>query len=107
MTSYLGAVDQGTTSTRFIIFDKDGGIVAVSRMEHDQICEKPGWVAHDPARIRDNTFTVIAKGPGKGRPQRQGPGRCRGHQPERDRDGLGQAHGTTAVSCRCMAVRPQ
>jgi len=60
MTSYIGAVDQGTTSTRFIIFDKNGGIVAVSRMEHDQICEKPGWVAHDPAQIRDNTFTVIA-----------------------------------------------
>ncbi len=61
MTSYIGAVDQGTTSTRFIIFDKNGGIVAVSRMEHAQICEKPGWVAHDLAEIRDNTFTVIEK----------------------------------------------
>lgn len=61
MTSYLGAVDQGTTSTRFIIFDKDGGMVTVSRMEHDQICEKPGWVAHDPVQIRDNTITVIAR----------------------------------------------
>ncbi len=61
MKSYLGAVDQGTTSTRFIIFDKDGGMVTVSRMEHDQICEKPGWVAHDPVQIRDNTITVIAR----------------------------------------------
>jgi glycerol kinase len=61
MTSYIGAVDQGTTSTRFIIFDKNGNIVSVSRTTHDQICEKPGWVAHDPAQIRDNTFRVIAK----------------------------------------------
>jgi glycerol kinase len=59
MTSYIGAVDQGTTSTRFIIFDNSGTIVSVNRTAHDQICEKPGWVAHDPAEIRDNTFMVI------------------------------------------------
>ena len=61
MTTYLGSIDQGTTSTRFIIFDKTGTIIAQSRREHDQICEQPGWVEHDPSQIWDNTRTVITR----------------------------------------------
>jgi glycerol kinase len=61
MPHYLGAVDQGTTSTRFIIFDKTGRILAESRRAHDQICKKPGWVEHDPARIWENTCAVITE----------------------------------------------
>lgn len=60
MANYLGAVDQGTTSTRFIIFDKNGAIIGLNQMEHDQICQKPGWVEHNGAQIWDNTRTVIA-----------------------------------------------
>ena len=59
MAKYLGALDQGTTSTRFIIFDKNGAIISSSQMEHDQICEKPGWVAHDGNQIWKNTQIVI------------------------------------------------
>ena len=59
MAKYLGAVDQGTTSTRFIIFDKHGAIISASQMEHDQICKKPGWVAHDGNQIWKNTEMVI------------------------------------------------
>lgn len=59
MTKYLGAVDQGTTSTRFIIFDKNGKIMGISQMEHDQILPRPGWVEHDGAQIWKNTRTVI------------------------------------------------
>jgi glycerol kinase len=61
MTTYIGAVDQGTTSTRFIIFDNTGALIAQSRLAHDQICEKPGWVEHNPAQIWRNTRTVITR----------------------------------------------
>ncbi|MBA3011357.1 MAG: glycerol kinase GlpK [Proteobacteria bacterium] len=61
MAAYLGAVDQGTTSTRFIIFDKNGAIISLSQMEHDQICQKPGWVEHDASQIWKNTQRVITQ----------------------------------------------
>ncbi|MBU0970079.1 MAG: glycerol kinase GlpK [Proteobacteria bacterium] len=61
MTAYLGAVDQGTTSTRFIVFDKNGAIISLSQMEHDQICQKPGWVEHDGSQIWKNTQSVITQ----------------------------------------------
>jgi len=51
MSTYLGAIDQGTTSTRFIIFDATGRIVSVSQKEHEQIYPTPGWVEHDPEEI--------------------------------------------------------
>jgi glycerol kinase len=44
MSKYVGAIDQGTTSSRFILFDKDGGIAAVDQREHEQINPKAGWV---------------------------------------------------------------
>ena len=58
--SYIGAIDQGTTSTRFIVFDRTGRIVAVAQKEHEQIYPKPGWVEHDPEEIWRNTQEVIA-----------------------------------------------
>ncbi len=62
MKQYIGAIDQGTTSTRFIIFDKQGTIISTGRKEHDQICKKPGWVEHDPVQIWENTKLVINQG---------------------------------------------
>ncbi|MGC9270094.1 glycerol kinase GlpK [Acidiphilium sp.] len=59
MTSYVGAIDQGTTSSRFIVFDKGGNIVSVAQKEHRQIYPKPGWVEHDPLEILANTNEVI------------------------------------------------
>ncbi len=59
MPSYIGAVDQGTTSTRFSIFDKNGKIVAWKQKEHRQIFPRPGWVEHDPEEIWQNTKEVI------------------------------------------------
>src|ERR1044071_1718633 len=56
----LGAIDQGTSSTRFIVFDDSSRFVAVSQMEHAQIYPQPGWVEHDPLEIWRNTETVIA-----------------------------------------------
>ncbi len=56
---YIGAIDQGTTSTRFIIFDSEGMIVSISQKEHRQIYPRPGWVEHDTDEIWENTCAVI------------------------------------------------
>ncbi|HEY3848627.1 MAG TPA: glycerol kinase GlpK [Acetobacteraceae bacterium] len=56
---YVGAIDQGTTSSRFIVFDRLGNTVALAQREHRQIYPQPGWVEHDPIDLRDNTFAVI------------------------------------------------
>jgi glycerol kinase len=61
MTRYIGAIDQGTTSSRFIVFDRAGEIVACAQKEHEQIYPKPGWVEHDPEEIWRRTQSVIAK----------------------------------------------
>ncbi|OAI24890.1 glycerol kinase [Methylosinus sp. R-45379] len=60
MTKYVGAIDQGTTSSRFILFDHEGEIVALDQREHAQIYPRPGWVEHDAAEIWRNTQSVIA-----------------------------------------------
>ena len=59
MNRYIGAVDQGTTSSRFILFDAKGAIVSVAQKEHAQIYPHPGWVEHDAAEIWRNTQEVI------------------------------------------------
>ncbi len=56
---YIGAIDQGTTSTRFMVFDRAGRIVASAQKEHAQIYPKPGWVEHDPEEIWQRTQQVI------------------------------------------------
>src|SRR5919109_4637079 len=60
MPQYIGALDQGTTSTRFMVFDGDGAEVARHQLEHEQIMPQPGWVEHDPLEIAERTNTVIA-----------------------------------------------
>jgi glycerol kinase len=59
MPKYVAAIDQGTTSTRFIIFDHGGNVIAVDQKEHKQIYPKPGWVEHDPLEIWENTSAVM------------------------------------------------
>ena len=59
MAEYVGALDQGTTSTRFMIFDHGGQVVGVDQKEHEQIFPKPGWVEHDPAEIWTRSQEVI------------------------------------------------
>jgi len=58
---YIGALDQGTTSTRFIIFNQKGEIVSSHQVEHQQIFVQPGWVEHDPWEIWDNSSECINK----------------------------------------------
>jgi glycerol kinase len=59
MPKYVAAIDQGTTSTRFMIFDHGGNVVAVDQKEHEQIYPKPGWVEHDPLEILERTREVM------------------------------------------------
>ena len=59
MTKYIAALDQGTTSTRCILFNSSAEILASSQKEHQQIYPKPGWVEHDPIEILKNSITVI------------------------------------------------
>lgn len=61
MTEYIGAVDVGTTSTRFIIFDRGGRVIGQAQKEHEQIFPRPGWVEHDPMEIWKNACEVIRK----------------------------------------------
>ena len=56
---YVGTIDQGITSTRFMIFDHQGQAVARAHMEHEQIYPRPGWVEHDALEIWENTQNVI------------------------------------------------
>src|SRR3954469_17644166 len=57
---YVAAIDQGTTSSRCIVFDQSGGIVAVDQREHRQIFPKPGWVEHDATEIWSKVRAVVA-----------------------------------------------
>ncbi|GAA5152766.1 glycerol kinase GlpK [Nocardioides marinquilinus] len=59
MADYVGAIDQGTTSTRFMIFDHGGNEVGKHQLEHEQILPKAGWVEHDPTEIWERTSSVI------------------------------------------------
>jgi glycerol kinase len=59
MAKYSAAIDQGTTSTRFMIFDHGGKVVAVDQKEHEQIYPKPGWVEHDAIEIWKRTQEVV------------------------------------------------
>jgi len=60
MTKYVGAIDQGTTSTRFMVFDRAGAVITHAQKEHAQSFPRPGWVEHDPLEIWANTQQVIA-----------------------------------------------
>jgi len=59
MSKYIGAIDQGTTSTRFILFDHESNKIASHQIEHKQIFPEAGWVEHDPLEIWRNTQKVI------------------------------------------------
>jgi len=59
--TYVGSVDQGTTGTRFMVFDHGGNVVSSAYEKHEQIYPEPGWVEHDPMEVWENTQTVISQ----------------------------------------------
>src|SRR5712691_8851620 len=62
MTRYVAAIDQGTTSTRFMIFDRAGTIHANEEIANDQLEPRPGWVEHDPLELVERTLEVVRRG---------------------------------------------
>ncbi|MDT3435084.1 glycerol kinase GlpK [Haloarcula sp. 1CSR25-25] len=60
--TYVGSIDQGTTGTRFMVFDHSGQVVANAYEKHEQIYPEPGWVEHDPVEIWENTQEVVTQG---------------------------------------------
>jgi glycerol kinase len=62
MAQYAAAIDQGTTSTRFMVFDHSGQVVSVDQKEHEQIYPRPGWVEHDALEIWQRTQEVVRAG---------------------------------------------
>jgi glycerol kinase len=59
MADFVGAVDQGTTSSRFMIFDHSGNVVGIHQLEHEQILPQAGWVEHNPVEIWERSSSVI------------------------------------------------
>lgn len=59
MSTYILAVDQGTTSTRAMIFNHSGEVIAIDQQEHEQLYPRPGWVEHDPIEIWEKTRSVM------------------------------------------------
>ena len=66
MADYIGAIDQGTTSSRFIVFDRSGKVVTISQKEHTQTYPQPGWVEHNPEEIWQRVREVIVEAMDKG-----------------------------------------
>ena len=64
MNQYIAAIDQGTTSSRCMIFDHDGAVVSVAQKEHEQIFPRAGWVEHDPVAQhgRGDGFDILETG---------------------------------------------
>src|SRR5579863_2099947 len=60
VADFVGAIDQGTTSTRFMVFDHSGTEVARHQLEHTQVLPRPGWVEHNPIEIWERTWAVVA-----------------------------------------------
>ena len=60
VVQYIAAIDQGTTSSRCMIFDHSGSVVSVSQKEHRQIFPRAGWVEHDPMELWINVREVVA-----------------------------------------------
>ena len=92
MAKYAAAIDQGTTSSRCMVFDHGGQVVSVAQKEHEQIYPKPGWVEHDANEIWARTQEVVDEAMAVGRRERGRHRRRRHHQPARDRGGVGSQH---------------
>ena len=58
--AYVASIDQGTASSRCLLFDERGRIVSVAQKEHRQLFPRPGWVEHDPEEILANVLEVVA-----------------------------------------------
>ncbi len=93
LMAYILALDQGTTSSRAILFDEAGSIVAVAQHEFEQFYPQPGWVEHDPMEILTSQMTLRGGGTGQGGGAAARCGGDRHHQPARDGGCVGTRDG--------------
>lgn len=106
---YLAAIDQGTTSTRFIVYDTAAKVVASHQLEFTQIYPQAGWVEHDPMEILDTVRKAmdgaIAKGKEAGLDV---PGKLKGIgiTNQRDNSHLEQEHGKALLQCSRLDGQP-
>ena len=101
--AYVLALDQGTTSSRAILFDEAGAIAAVAQKEFQQFYPQAGWVEHDPAEILSSQMSCAAEVLARVSRAAARRGRHRHHQPARDRDCVGARDGQGDSSGDCLA----
>ena len=106
MQKYILALDQGTTSSRCILFDKAGTICSMSQKEFTQIYPKPGWVEHNPKEIWSSQLSVATECMAMAGAGRRADSSHRHHQPKRDYNSMGQRYRGACLQCHCMAVPP-
>ena len=106
MTEHVLAIDQGTTSTRAIVFDATGAIVAVAQREHKQIFPRAGWVEHDPIEIWTNTQWVISAALDDAGLSAAGFRGRRHHEPAGDCDRVGSPHRASRLQRARLAGHP-
>ena len=104
--SFVLAIDQGTTSSRAIVFRSDISIAATAQQEFPQHFPASGWVEHEPEDIWTSTVTGLPRGAGKGRPDGKGHRRDRHHQPARDHGRVGPRHGAGGAPRHRLAGPP-
>ena len=92
MADFVAAIDQGTTSTRCMVFDHSGAEVGKAQLEHRQILPQAGWVEHDPLEIWQRTQTVVEQVMSELSLAASRSRRPRHHQPARDHGRLGPEH---------------
>ncbi len=101
--AYILALDQGTTSSRAILFDHGGAVVAVAQQEFPQIFPKPGWVEHDPKEIWASQIAVAAEALARAQAGAAGRRRHRHHQPARNHRRLGPGDGRAGLQRHRLA----
>ncbi len=105
MKKYIMALDQGTTSSRCILFNREGKICSMAQKEFTQYFPKPGWVEHDPMEIWSSQISVATEAMSRIGVASREIGSHRHYKPEGDNHCMGQGNGRTSVSCHCMAVQ--
>ena len=106
MGTYLLSLDQGTTSSRAILFDREQNILGVSQKEFTQCYPRDGWVEHDAMEIWSTQYAVMMEVIAQTGISRQGHCRHRHHQPAGDHHPVGQGHRPAHLQRHRVAVPP-
>ena len=106
MAQYILALDQGTTSSRAILFDKQQNIIGISQKEFTQHYPKEGWVEHDPMEIYSSQYAVMMEVIAQSGVDVKDIKGIRHHQSEGNNHSLGRKDRTSGIQCHCLAMPP-